>query len=425
MPNINLSLPRSWQQLTTEQLEAVARIFIDAARNYTLTGQYSDIDILTRAFFTLSGLEVISLPKHDDLTPVPDDSSSVSADADEDPSHTYYVCQFADAKVREQRQTINGQIVPIHIYLSEIMAMAVGSIDQKAIEAYLKELARHYKRLDAGKQSDEPKPPTPIGPLSWLFTPSTVLVFPYPTITLPDPKAPKPKRSVLGGASSKLSTVTLTAPDELMQNVKWQQYRFLTDYMTFLTQCENQLVSLQKQLAKAVAKQAKLAAKSKNPSMRPDAHMEQLTNQIAEQQVLVNDMRSQFLATLFNRPVKHINPETGLAETTPHFVTTQSQDNAYLFKDFPEEKFQTISFWWQGMMLYLKKHFPKVFRREKPGKAGSDDNPFTLYTRSTTTMIKYAAANEEEVNNTTYTIILQHINDMADENDRIEEMKKK
>jgi hypothetical protein len=75
------------------------------------------------------------------------------------------------------------------------------------------------------------------------------------------------------------------------------------------------------------------------------------------------------------------------------------------------------------MMLYLSRQYPKVFRKEKVGKA-NDDDQLKLYTRSTTTMIKYAASNEDEVNRTTYTIILQHINDMAEENERIEQMKK-
>lgn len=146
--------------------------------------------------------------------------------------------------------------------------------------------------------------------------------------------------------------------------------------------------------------------------------------QIAAQEQIVREARASFMAALFNRPIDHIDPDTGLKVCTPWFVPSQCQDNAYLFLDLDEAKFQCVSFWWQGMMLHLQRQFPKVFRRDKVKSGAKDDDPLALYTRSTATMIKYAAANEEEVNRTSYTIILQHINDMAEENERIEKMKK-
>ena len=78
------------------------------------------------------------------------------------------------------------------------------------------------------------------------------------------------------------------------------------------------------------------------------------------------------------------------------------------------------------MMRYLQHRYPKVFRTEKNiSKVDPMDDPLKLYSRSTATMIKYAAETEEEVNRTTYTVVLQQMNDMAEENDRIKEMNKK
>lgn len=414
MPSLHLSIPQSWNALSAPQIEAVSRIFIDAAKAYTVTGRYNPQEILTRSFFALTGLTVISLPLYDSTS---DDSGSTEipylgdieelADSDqsgqsEEPGvaahptirDIYYKCQYTDEKLRNERQMVNGQFAPYRIYLTDLHAATTGYLSKQQIDDYLKALNRYLTLSDQGKKISEPEQPQPKGPLAWLLAPSTLTLFPYPELILLDSKTNE--------------NVTLTGPAEMMQDFSWRQYRFCVDFMSFLMKCENSLYDLQRQLLTAKGGKAN-----------------RIKQQIEQQSQVVNDIRSQFLATLFSRPVEHIDRETGLTVTSPIFLQSQCNDNAYLFKDFPEEKFQAVSFWWQGMMNYLQQQYPKVFRREKVGKAGAqDDNPFSLYTRSITTMIKYTTANEEEVNQTTYTIILQHINDMADENDRIEEMRK-
>ena len=203
-----------------------------------------------------------------------------------------------------------------------------------------------------------------------------------------------------------------------MDGMSWRQYRIAGDYMQYLAKCENHLVRLQQQAAHTL--------KTSHPhNLITSKPQNLITQQLSAAEQQVREVRAQFLATLFDRPIPHIDPDTGLTVTSPWYTSSQSQDNAYLFQDFPEEQFQVISFWWQGMMLHLQREFPLVFRREKVKGDGKEADPLALYTRSTATMIKYSAANEEEVNRTSYTIILQHINDMAEENKRIEEMKKK
>ena len=228
-----------------------------------------------------------------------------------------------------------------------------------------------------------------------------------PALSSLTPSLPCPTQKPQNNKTTKQQNnlITLQGPAELMDGMTWRQYRIASDYMQYIAQCENSFVRIQKQ-----ALQQKKVSKS-------------LQQQIVAAEQQVKDVRAQFLATIFDRPIPHIDPDTGLTVTSPWYTSSQSQDNAYLFLDLPEEKFQVVSFWWQGMMLHLQRQFPLVFRREKVKGDGKDADPLALYTRSTATMIKYSAANEEEVNRTSYTIILQHIQDMAEENKRVEEMR--
>lgn len=397
MQSINLNLPRGWNALNAQQLEDIARILIDESRSYTATGRFNRVSLLTRAFFALSGLRIISLA-HTDVTEV-----EFSDGSSESHMHTYYNCEFIDDRERTAHQTVDGIVVPIRIYLDEIMSLSIGDYTEKDIDQYLKSLDRHYKRIDAGKDDPEPSIPEPKSPLGWLLSPCTRTLVPYSQLTLPDPKATKPNNHK---NSQPYNLITLQGPSELMDGMSWRQYRIASDYMQYIAQCENTLVRLQQQ----AIKQNKVS--------------KSLQKQIDDAAQQVKEMRAQFMATLFNRPIPHIDPDTGLKVTSPWYTSSQSQDNAYLFIDLPEEKFQVVSFWWQGMMLHLQRQFPLVFRKEKIKGDGKDADPLALYTRSTATMIKYTAANEEDVNRTSYTVILQHINDMAEENKRIEEMKK-
>lgn len=279
----------------------------------------------------------------------------------------YYDCEFIDEEKRKTLQMVDGKIAPIRIYVSEVAAIT------------------HLLPTEIDKKGNI-VPPT--GGLNWLLQPSDVVKFPYPEVELLDISSPKKARV----------KVKFEGPGYLMSNFTWRQYRNACDFMSYLSKMENTLVAMQKNSAAYGA------------------------TKVAQQNERVKKVRAQFLATLFNRQVEHIDRETGNRINDYFYVSSQCHDNEHFFLDWSEAKFQCVSLWWQGMMNYLSKQYPKVFKKEKVGKA-SDDDPFKLYTRSTTTMIKYSQSNEEEVNRTTYTIILQHINDMAEENERIEQMK--
>lgn len=378
---LELNLPRGWNALTIEQLEEVSRILIDTAKKNTATGQWDRADMMTRCFFAVSGLEAVGLihePEEEFSVAPPaltgDDEADEELQAQYQEaratyqlSNSWYNCRFKDVRERVRRQTYEGKIRPIKITVGEIMYVALG-----------------YDKL--GLKGT----PTHVdGPLAWILSPSDLTNFPYYSLRLPDMK-------------EKGKLVELRGPEPLMDGMTWRQYRFTSDYVQYLTKVENQLATMERNAAKYGS-----------------ARLER-------QRKAVNEVRSQFLANIFCRKVKHNDPETGQPKTDFFFVSTQSSDNAYLFANFPIEKYQCVLLWWQGMMRYLQHRYPKVFRTEKNiSKVDPMDDPLKLYSRSTATMIKYAAETEEEVNRTTYTVVLQQMNDMAEENDRIKEMNKK
>lgn len=397
---VPISIPKGWNALTTPQLEAVSRILINAAKHYTATGEYDQRSLLVECFFAVSDLRIISFVHSDDddriITP--------SSEEEIDPAHTYFECEFRDEGKRNKYQYRDGVIIPIRVYIDEIVAMSIGGITQQEIDRYLARLDKYHNGIAAGRNPTEPEFPKPQGPLSWVVSHSDLVMFPYPDLTLPDKRADKRKEKWINPDTLQVevrqapSEVTFQGPAQFMQDFTWRQYRLCNDFRSYLAKCENALIDMQRK---------------KMPPRR-----------LEQQSQIIREVRSEFLATLFSRKIVYTDETTQQLVYDYHFVPSQPTDNAYLFIDIPEEKFQAIDLWWQGMMLYLQSKFPKVFRQEAVGKSSGNDDAFVLYTRSTTTMIKYSATNESEVNNTTYTIILEHINDMAEENERIEKMKK-
>lgn len=392
---LQLNLPKGWNALSTEHIEGVCRIFVEGAKQMAVSGSFTQIELMTRVFFLLSGLEVTAGPfeaeEEDDpeygrlkpthvLTkeePPLSEESKADLDALIAEGNRWYECQFRDPKIRSRRQAYDGRIVPIKITVAEIQELTIG----------------HY---ELNKKNEPELIP---GPLGWVMKRSDLTNFPYPTIEVEDTHA----EAIGRGKNRHYPTITMQGPNPLMDGTSWRQYRATSDMMQYLTKIENILVQYKKN------------------SLRYG------TERIKRQEALVDEVRSQLLANLFLRSIPHIDPETGQQTTDYFYTSNQWSQNAYLFTHFPDEKFQAILLWWQGMMLYLSKQFPKVFRTDKNvGKnAGTNDDPLRLYTRSITTMIKYAAESEEEVNKTTYTVILQHMNDMADENDHLKEIRNK
>lgn len=359
-PPITLNLPKSWNHLDTPQLEFICAQLIDVAKTYTETGVDTTTKAIAACFFHLAGIEPLSAMQTDD------DGTQ------------YFEAQYTDPEKREQTQTYDGKFIPIRITMSEMLALTTGwdEWDEKHNKP------RHIS-----------------GALEWINKPSDLTNFPYPLLTLTATAVNGSTTAPVPEALASGPKVTFEGPAPLMDGTTWRQYRFSAELMGDAMQQEN------------------LRA-------RMLQHPDKVTpERLAQQETLCKECRARFLANVFNRKVAHINPETGQRETSYFYVSSQCTDNMRYFMDITEVQFQAIAMWWQGMMKYLSRQYPKVFRSGKPDSRPSD--PLSIYTRSTTTMIKYTGGSEEDVNNTTYTIILQHINDMADENDRVKEMQQK
>lgn len=215
--------------------------------------------------------------------------------------------------------------------------------------------------------------------MKWLDQPSSLTRFPYPVY--------------------RSGWCKLHGPAMLMQNFRWRQYRIACDYMSYYLIEQNQLVAM----------------------TRADRYSEE---DLLKQTKHVNSAKAMFLATIFNKRVKYVDTETRRMIKEYTYVSNQSVNNAKYFRDFPDEKFQCILFWWAGMMNYLKRVYPKCFKAENPKKQ-KQVNPLELYTRTTATMEKYLGIDEEKLNHELFTVVLQHIQDMVADNERMEKMNRK
>lgn len=219
--------------------------------------------------------------------------------------------------------------------------------------------------------------------MRWLDQPSTLILFPYKEYI----KWTWKGRHKYEGPSS------------LMQNFQWRQYRIVGEYMSYFINESNRLVKMQE--SEGVSEK----------DIRRQLHA-------------VSRAKALLLATLFNRKVKFVDADTKLIRREYVYVSNQSIRNWRDFEDFDDVKFQVILFWWTGTMNWLQKKYPKVFKSSNP-KKNVIANPLELYTRQTATMEKYLGINEEELNRELYTNVLQHLQDMMDESDRMKALESK
>ena len=216
---------------------------------------------------------------------------------------------------------------------------------------------------------------------------SVLTRFPYPTLRLRNPQHWRRKRTEFAG------------PAQDMDGFSWQQYRFATDLMGQYTQLSNSLIKM-KQIGK----------------FKPE--------QIAQQADSVDQARSMFLATIFNRRIAFLDLNTSLRTVDFHYDTRQFNDNAAYFRRFPDYRWQPILFWWTGMMHTLSRRFPHVFKVQKfENKRPS--TPLEIYTATIATMQKYASLTEDQVNNQSYSLVLEHLERLSKENEEMEKLRKK
>lgn len=194
---------------------------------------------------------------------------------------------------------------------------------------------------------------------------------------------------------------TFRGPLPDLDGFSWAQYRFANDTMQSYTQLSNNLIKMQEM--------RKFSA-----------------SQILQQMQNVDIAKSMFLATIFDGKTKYIDTNTGMVKHDFHYESNQCSDNAQYFRNFPETQWQVILFWWAGIMHTLSKRYPHVFKVQKVNlKKKKPSTPLEIYTATTATMQKYAGLTEDQVNNQSYSLVLEHLERISKENEEMEKIRRK
>lgn len=206
------------------------------------------------------------------------------------------------------------------------------------------------------------------------------------------PHVPKPSR----GWRSLLTS--FSAPKRYMSDWTWQQYRACTDYYEQYVKIKNAVL------------RARLSGAA--PSSLAGAQGDRL----------LRDAQAQWLATIFCRRVWFRDADTFFPRYGFHYKPGQATANQRYFRSIDPVDMQLILFWWEGMQHYLQQRYRKCFKRSSGAPQRTDD-PLGVYSRSMATLEKYTESDEESINRKTYTIILQHLDDMVRQNEEYEKMR--
>lgn len=283
----------------------------------------------------------------------------------------YYLCRMASdrpRRIRLPRKSDDEKVFPIYLWQLNYWLTAKPKTDDRNSPEYIAAGAGTLDWMDSEKDS----------PLTR---------FLYPTLCLRNPQHWLRKRTEFSGP----------APD--MDGFSWQQYRFASDLMGQYISLSNNLVKM-KQMGKFTAEQMQLQSDS------------------------VDQARSMFLATIFNQRIPYLDPNTLLRTVDFHYDTRQFNDNAAYFRRFPDYQWQPILFWWTGMMHTLSRRYPHVFKVQKIDRTQRLSTPLEIYIATIATMQKYASLTEDQVNNQSYSLVLEHLERLSKENEDMEKLRK-
>ena len=353
---INLTLPRSWNECSTEQLELISRIMLEQIEQADRYHPFDMRNVKIACFFVLSGMEIVEGI---------DQSKPIEAQ--------HYVCRLSTPshrnpffRLRKQKEeTFPVYLCDINYWLSP----KPKTDDHNSAE---------YLAAGAGL-------------LDWLDQErgAHLTRFPYPTLRL---------RNKGGLLRCKTD---YAGPAQDMDGFSWQQYRFAADLM-------GQYISLSNNLVKMKQMKGRFTAE-----------------QIAQQADSMDQARSMFLATIFNRRIDFIDPNTNLKVHDFHYDTRQYETQAPVFRRFPDHKWQPILFWWTGMTHTLSRRYPHVFKVQKLNRKEQPSTPLEIYTATIATMQKYASLTEDQVNNQSYSLVLEHLERLSKENEEMEKIRNK
>ena len=353
---LDLQFPRGWNQCTTRQLEQIAAVIAEEQKRVTRFRPFDEQSVKVALFFLFSGIKII-VPINPRV-PVEDQ---------------YYVCRHKSLKE------------PFNLYLWQINYWLNGSEQDKSHP-----LPNNGRGQGGGSL------------FSWLFNPKStgLQIMPYEhshRSRFRIVNAIKDSLSFGEGWGGALFGKSFSGEGcTLLQGIKWRQYRFAQEYMSYYLQQNNTLLQMQK----------------RSNAIPP--------KELRKQQKIVDQARASFLATIFNARTWTIDTDSHIPRRAYVYTSNQHTDNVEYFRNFPEDKWQVILFWWSGQMRYLHTKYKHCFKEDKVARP---TNPLELYTRTVATMEKYLSLDEEKVNRETVHNVLQHLEDMAAQNEELDRMR--
>ena len=353
---IDLTLPRSWNECSNEQLELISRIMLEQIERADRYHPFDMRNVKIACFFVLSGMEIVE-----------------GIDQSKPIEEQHYICRLSTQSRRNRsfrRRKQEDKTFPVYLCDINYWLSPKPKTDDRNSAEY----------LSAGA-----------GLLDWLDQENGAHLtrFPYPTLRLHN------KGSLLRRKTD------YAGPAQDMDGFSWQQYRFATDLM-------GQYISLSNNLVKMKQMKGRFTAE-----------------QIAQQADSMDQARSMFLATIFNRRIDFIDPNTNLKVHDFHYDTRQYGTQSTVFRHFPDHKWQPILFWWTGMTHTLSRRYPHVFKVQKLNRKEQPSTPLEIYTATIATMQKYASLTEDQVNNQSYSLVLEHLERLSKENEEMEKIRKK
>ena len=375
--HIDLHLPRSWNQCSLTQLRAIADIMVTCSLNADHLHPFDMYQVKVGVFFRLTGLKIIE--PINPRVPVEDQ---------------YYQCRLLPYSLDDEHRWC-GLYRRWRTFRAWFSRSVLGRDDSFSL--YLWQIDYWLRER---KEKPRPAVLTPIGELNkpkeriipgmldWLNGGSAdaIMRFPLPDLHL--------RRHPFGRRH------TFRGPNPMMDGFSWQRYRFCQDFMQLYADQQNQLVRL--------ARQGRMAS--------PDELLKAARS--------VDLAKAMFLATIFERRLRFVDETTGRPRTDFCYQSNQHSDNAPYFRNFPDGDWQLILLWWQSMMHYLAKQFPKVYKRQPVSSTGKTPNPLEIYTRTTATLEKYLQVTAHDIEREPYTTILQQLEDITNHNEEMERIQK-
>ena len=359
---INLTLPKGWNQCTSEQLEQIAAITQEQVEKIDRYHSFDMQKVKIAVFFLFAGIGINAYP--DPRQPINEQHYLVSIE----PQKKSLLKKLLTLCVPVPSDSIAGQECshfPLYLWQLNYWLTPKSKAKDKASPEYIAQGA---------------------GLLDWLDADSGNYLtrFPYPLI----------KQKAKWYHRSK----TFQGPRQDLDGFSWQQYRFASDMMQTYTKLSNNLVKMKK--------------------------MNKFTEeQFHQQAASVQSARNMFLAVIFNTTTSYIDPTTGIKKYDFHYEANQLTANAKYFIDFSETQWQVILFWWSGIMHTLAHRYPHVFKVQKITN-DKPLSPMEIYTATTATMQKYAGLTEDQVNTQSYSLVLEHLERLSKENEEMEKMRK-